>query len=114
MNLTAGLHIGIEALANLIPGAELAADVAMLADLARTISEYRSSQSKPRRPLILSRTHLTICRTCKFLAITRNFRVMMHSLKASQVRDLCQSISVQLVTALNTITSLRRGSQFGC
>ncbi len=41
MNLTAGLHVGIEALANLIPGAELAADVAMLADLARTISEYR-------------------------------------------------------------------------
>jgi hypothetical protein len=40
MNLTAGLHVGIEALANLIPGAELAADVAMLADLARTISEY--------------------------------------------------------------------------
>jgi len=41
MNLTAGLHVGIEALANLIPGAELAADVAMLADLARTIGEYR-------------------------------------------------------------------------
>src|SRR5271155_3922773 len=41
MNLIAGLHVGIEALANLIPGAELAADVAMLADLARTISEYR-------------------------------------------------------------------------
>lgn len=41
MNLIAGLHVGIGALANLIPGAELAADVAMLADLARTISEYR-------------------------------------------------------------------------
>lgn len=41
LGLVAALHIGLEALANLIPGADVAADVAMVADLARTLSEYR-------------------------------------------------------------------------
>jgi len=41
MNLTALLHIGVDAAANLIPGVDVPADVALVADLARTISEYR-------------------------------------------------------------------------
>ena len=41
MNLTAGLHIGVEALASLIPGVDVAADVSMLATIARTLTEYR-------------------------------------------------------------------------
>ena len=41
MNLTAALHIGVEALANLIPGLDVAADVALLATIARTLTEYR-------------------------------------------------------------------------
>jgi hypothetical protein len=41
MNLTATLHVGIEALANLIPGLDVAADVAMVAEIARSMSEYR-------------------------------------------------------------------------
>lgn len=40
MNLTAALHVGIEALANLIPGMDIAADVALLAEIARLFSEY--------------------------------------------------------------------------
>ncbi len=40
LNLVAALHIGVEAMANLIPGIDVAADVAMLADIARTTSEY--------------------------------------------------------------------------
>jgi len=41
MNLTAGLHVGVEALASLIPGVDVAVDVAMVTEIARTISEYR-------------------------------------------------------------------------
>jgi hypothetical protein len=41
INLVAALHIGVEALANLIPGADIAADVALVAEIARTFSEYR-------------------------------------------------------------------------
>jgi hypothetical protein len=41
LGLVAALHIGLETLANLIPGVDVAADVAMVADLARTLSEYR-------------------------------------------------------------------------
>ena len=41
MNLIAALHIGVEALANLIPGLDVAADVALLATIARTLTEYR-------------------------------------------------------------------------
>ncbi len=41
IGLLAALHIGVEAAANLIPGVDIAADVAMLADIARTFSEYR-------------------------------------------------------------------------
>ncbi len=41
ISLLAALHIGVEAAANLIPGVDVAADVAMLADFARTISEFR-------------------------------------------------------------------------
>jgi hypothetical protein len=41
LNLVAALHIGVEAIANLIPGTDVAADVAMVADIARTASEYR-------------------------------------------------------------------------
>ena len=40
-NLTAALHVGIEALANLLPGLDVAADVAMAVEIARTMSEYR-------------------------------------------------------------------------
>jgi hypothetical protein len=40
LNLTAAMHIGVEALANLIPGVDVAADVAMVVDIARTASEY--------------------------------------------------------------------------
>jgi hypothetical protein len=40
LNLVAALHIGLEALANLIPGVDVAADVTMVADLARTLTEY--------------------------------------------------------------------------
>jgi hypothetical protein len=39
--LVAALHIGIEGLANLIPGVDIAADVAMVAEIAQTFSEYR-------------------------------------------------------------------------
>ena len=41
MNLTAGLHIGVEALASLIPGVDVAADVSMVTEIARTMFEYR-------------------------------------------------------------------------
>jgi hypothetical protein len=41
MNLTAALHVGVETLANLIPGIDVPADVAMVAEVARTITEYR-------------------------------------------------------------------------
>jgi hypothetical protein len=41
MNLTAAVHVGIEALANLIPGVDVPADVAMVSEIARTITEYR-------------------------------------------------------------------------
>ncbi len=41
MNLAAALHVGIEALINLIPGLDVAADVMMVAEIARTMSEYR-------------------------------------------------------------------------
>ena len=40
MNLTAALHIGVEALANLVPGVDVAADVSMLATIAHTLTEY--------------------------------------------------------------------------
>jgi hypothetical protein len=40
LNLVAALHIGVEALANLIPGIDVAADVVMAADIARTASEF--------------------------------------------------------------------------
>jgi hypothetical protein len=40
INLVAALHIGVEALANLIPGVDVAADVALVAEIARTFSEY--------------------------------------------------------------------------
>jgi hypothetical protein len=41
LNLVAALHIGVGALANLIPGVDIATDVAMAVDFARTASEYR-------------------------------------------------------------------------
>jgi hypothetical protein len=41
LNMVAALHIGVEAVANLIPGVDVAADVAMVADIALTASEYR-------------------------------------------------------------------------
>jgi len=41
LNLTAALHIGVEALANLIPSVDVPADVAIVAEIARTITEYR-------------------------------------------------------------------------
>ena len=41
INMVAALHIGVEALANLIPGVDVAADVALAAEIARTFSEYR-------------------------------------------------------------------------
>jgi hypothetical protein len=41
MNLTAALHVGIEALVNLIPGLDVAADVAMVAEIAQTAVKYR-------------------------------------------------------------------------
>lgn len=40
LNLVAALHVGIEAMANLIPGIDVAANVAMAADIARIFSEY--------------------------------------------------------------------------
>jgi hypothetical protein len=40
LSLVAALHIGLETLANLIPGVDVAADVAMVADLARALTEY--------------------------------------------------------------------------
>ena len=40
LNLVAAMHVGIEALANLIPGVDVAADVMLAADIARTLSEY--------------------------------------------------------------------------
>ena len=39
--LLAGLRIGIEALGNLIPVVDVAADVAMAADIALTVAEFR-------------------------------------------------------------------------
>ena len=41
LNMVAALHIGVEALANLIPGVDVAADVAMAAKIAQTVFEYR-------------------------------------------------------------------------
>jgi hypothetical protein len=41
INLIAALHIGIEALANLIPGVDVAADAAILAEVANTAAEYK-------------------------------------------------------------------------
>jgi hypothetical protein len=41
INLVATLQIGVEGLGNLIPGVDVAADVVLLATLARTASEYR-------------------------------------------------------------------------
>ena len=41
LNLTAALHVGLESLGNLIPGIDVAADVAMAADIARIAAEYR-------------------------------------------------------------------------
>ncbi|MGC2122178.1 MAG: hypothetical protein WA652_04935 [Xanthobacteraceae bacterium] len=39
--LLAGLRFGLEGLANLIPGVDVAADVLMAADIARTVVEFR-------------------------------------------------------------------------
>ena len=39
--MVAALHIGVDALANLIPGVDVAADVAMAAKIAQTALEYR-------------------------------------------------------------------------
>jgi hypothetical protein len=39
--LLAGLRVGLEALGNLIPGVDVAADVMMVADIARTVVEFR-------------------------------------------------------------------------
>ncbi len=39
--LLAGLRVGIEGLGNLIPGVDVAADVMMVADIARTVVEFR-------------------------------------------------------------------------
>lgn len=39
--LLAGLRVGLEGLANLIPGVDVAADVLMAADIARTVVEFR-------------------------------------------------------------------------
>jgi hypothetical protein len=41
LNMVAALHIGVDALANLIPGVDVAADVAMAAKIAQTAFEYR-------------------------------------------------------------------------
>ena len=41
LNMVAALHISVEALANLIPGVDVAADVAMAAKIAQTAFEYR-------------------------------------------------------------------------
>jgi hypothetical protein len=41
LNMVAALHIGVEAVANLIPGVDIAADVAMAAKIAQTAFEYR-------------------------------------------------------------------------
>jgi hypothetical protein len=41
LNMVAALHIGVEAVANLIPGVDIAADVAMAAKIAQTVFEYR-------------------------------------------------------------------------
>jgi hypothetical protein len=41
LDMVAALHIGIEAMANLIPGVDVAADVAMVAEIVRTASEYK-------------------------------------------------------------------------
>jgi hypothetical protein len=40
MNLAAALHVGFEALANLVPGIDIAADVAMLTEIASVLSKY--------------------------------------------------------------------------
>lgn len=41
INLVAALHIGLEALANAIPGVDVSADVAMVAAIGLTFAEYR-------------------------------------------------------------------------
>jgi hypothetical protein len=41
IGLLAGLRVGLEGLANLIPGVDVAADVLMAADIARTVVEFR-------------------------------------------------------------------------
>lgn len=41
MSLIAVLHIGLDALANLVPGVDVAADVEILVEVAKTVAEYR-------------------------------------------------------------------------
>jgi hypothetical protein len=41
MALLAGLRFGLEGLANVVPGVDVAADVLMAADIARTVAEFR-------------------------------------------------------------------------
>ena len=41
INLLAALRVGLEGIANLIPGVDVAADVMMMADIARTVSEFK-------------------------------------------------------------------------
>jgi hypothetical protein len=41
MSLNAVLHIGLDALANLVPAVDVAADVELLIEVAKTVSEYR-------------------------------------------------------------------------
>ncbi len=41
IGLVAGLHIGIEAAANVIPGFDIAADVALAVEIGRTTSQYK-------------------------------------------------------------------------
>jgi len=40
MSLIAALHIGVDGLANLVPGIDVAADVELLVEIARTTAEY--------------------------------------------------------------------------
>lgn len=40
ISLLTVLHVGLEAIGNLLPGVDVAADIAMVADIARTISEF--------------------------------------------------------------------------
>ena len=84
MGLLAGLRVGLESLANLLPGVDVAADVLLVADIARTVAEFRKPPSMPLRPSSSSRTARTVWRSSRFHPMAmRNSPAMTISIRVS-------------------------------